>query len=306
MCRMPEEPMTVDQPPTADAGAKPAKPSPPWPTVAFREHPWRWVINKVQELLISIPFSHVFLLAWIAVYYILTQSPVLNPLVKAFGYHGSMKQWWDTLLSNHLHVLSAHAWKDWRHIFRSGGEAYLGSLMVLFFTFNPYKHKFKRLHSYWQVPPRGVLALLLAIPLFVGLGLLVHHAQHWLHTGVLAPAINAHPNLAQKLYTDTWTTKLVVFVSLFIGRRPMFGVFDFIMRRFAERRVAAGKHAHFWHTAPYRAMVRTINEEEGADTVRARRAQQSNVVGRLELATVLLVVGLAGYGIYILQHFART
>jgi len=276
------------------------------PTVAFKEHPWRWVINKVQELLISIPFSHVFLLAWIAVYYILTQSPVLNPLVKAFGYHGSMKQWWDTLLSSHLHVLSARSWKDWRHIFRSGGEAYLGSLMVLFFTFNPFKHKFKRLHSYWQLPPRGVLALLLAIPLFVGLGLLVHHAQHWLHTGVLAPTINAHPNLAQKLYTDTWTTKLVVFVSLFIGRRPMFGVFDFIMRRFAERRVAAGKHAHFWHTAPYRAMVRTITEEEGANAVRARRAQQSNVVGRLELATVVLVVGLAGYGIYILQHFART
>jgi hypothetical protein len=144
------------------------------------------------------------------------------------------------------------------------------------------------------------------IPLFVGLGLLVHHAQHWLHTGVLAPQISAHPNLAQKLYTDTWTTKAVVFVSLFIGRRPMFGVFDFIMRQFAERRVAAGKHAHFWHTAPYRAMVRTIAEQEGVDAVRARREQRGSAVARFELTTVVLVVGLAAYGIYILQHFAKT
>jgi hypothetical protein len=294
------------QTPAPAATGKPDSRQLPWPTCTFKDHPWRWTINKAQELLISIPFSHVFLLAWIAIYYIVTQSPVLNPLVRAFGYHGSMKQWWDTLLSSHIHLLSARAWKDWRHIFRSGGEAYLGSLTVLFFTFNPYKHNFKRLRSYWQLPPRAVTALLLAIPLFVAFGLLVHHAQHWLQTGVLAPSINAHPNLAQKLYTDSWTTKLVVVVSVFIGRRPMFGVFDFIMRRFAERRVAAGKRAHVWHTAAYRATVRTITEKEGVDAIRARREQQSSLVRGLEIASVLVVAGLAAYGIYIINHFART
>jgi hypothetical protein len=78
------------------------------------------------------------------------------------------------------------------------------------------------------------------------------------------------------------------------------------MRRFAERRVAAGKNAHVWHTAPYRAMVRTIAADEGTETVRARREQRSSIVGRIELATIVLVLALAGYGLYIIDHYAHT
>src|ERR1700730_14792397 len=129
MSVLPAEPAEAVAP-----GEKPGKPPLPWPTVRFTEHPGRWTLNKLQELLISIPFTHVFLLAWIAVYFIVTQTPVLNPLVHAFGYRHSMKHWWDTLLSTHYHVLSTRSWRDWRHMFRSGGEAYLGSLTVLFFT----------------------------------------------------------------------------------------------------------------------------------------------------------------------------
>jgi hypothetical protein len=290
-------------PPPAAAGGKPPL---PWPTCRFGEHPWRWTVNKAQELLISIPFSHLFLLAWIAVYFIFTQTPVLNPLVRALGYHGTTKQWWDSLLSHHYHLLSARSWRDWRHMFRSGGEAYLGTLTVLFFTFNPYTHEFKRLHAYWQLPGRILLSLLLAIPLFVILGVPVHELQRWLHTGVLAPAISAHPTLAQKLYADAWTTKLVVVLAVLIGRRPMFGVFELVMRRFAERRVAAGRRAHFWHTAPYRAMVRMMTEREGAEAVRARREARGTLVARVEFATVVAVVALAAYGVYIIGHYART
>jgi hypothetical protein len=295
----------TDPPPRAAAPADSGKPPLPWPTCRFKEHPTRWTINKAQELLISIPFSHVFLLAWLAVYFILTQTPVLNPLVHLGGYRGSTKQWWDTLLSGHYHVLSNGSWRTWRHMFRSGGEAYLGTLTVLFFTFNPYKHEFKHLHAYWQIPPRVLLSLLLAIPLFVIIGVPVHQLQHWLHTGVLAPAVSAHPSLAQKLYADSWTTKVVVVIAALIGRRPMFGVFELIMRRFAERRVAAGKKAHFWHTAPYRAMVNTITAEEGVEKVRARREARGSAAARFEVATVLTVLGLAGYGLYIVNHYAR-
>jgi hypothetical protein len=294
----------ADTTPRAGPAAEPGKPPLPWPTTRLREHPGRWTLNKAQELLISLPFTHVFLLAWIATYFILTQTAVLNPLVHALGYHGTMKQWWDTLLSRHYHVLSSRSWRAWRHIFRSGGEAYLATLTVLFFTFNPYKHKFKHLHAYWQIPARVLLSLLLAIPLFVVIGVPVHHLQHWLHTGVLAPAVSAHPSLAQKLYADAWTTKLVVILAVLIGRRPMFGVFELIMRRFAERRVAAGKQTHFWHTAPYRAMVRTIVAEEGTEVVRARQESRGELVGRLEVASVLVVLGLALYGLYIVNHYA--
>jgi hypothetical protein len=289
-----------------EKGSRPDKPPLPWPTCRFRENPVRWTVNKAQELLISIPFGHVFLLAWVAIYYILTQTPVLNPVVHLFGYQGNTKQWWDTLLSGHAHVLSSHSWKTWRHMFRSGGEAYLGTLTVLFFTFNPYKYEFKRLHAYWQIPVRVLVALVVAIPLFVILGLLMHEVQHWLHTGALAPAIGRHPNVAQKLYSDTWTTKLVVILAALIGRRPMFGVFEFVMRRFAERRVAAGKAAHWWQTAPYRAMVLELHQEEGQAVVKARRDERSTTMGWLVGGFIAAVLGLAGYGFYIIDQFAKS
>jgi hypothetical protein len=291
---------------TAPSGtaAAPSKPPLPWPTCRFKEHPFQWSVNKAQELLISIPFSHVFVLAWIAVYFILTQTPVLNPLVHAFGYHGTTKQWWDNLLSRHYHVLGKSSWRNWRHLFRSGGEAYLGTLTVLFFTFNPYNHEFKHLRALWQLPVRVGLSLLVAIPLFVILGVPMHELQHWFHTGVLAPSISNHPSLAQKLYSDAWTTKVVVILAALIGRRPMFGVFEFVMRRFAERRVSAGKHAHWWHTAAYRAMVRTIAESEGAHAVKARREERGAFERRAGYAAIAVVVLLALYGLYIIVHYA--
>jgi hypothetical protein len=289
-----------------EGAARRGKPPLPWPTCRVTEHPLRWTVNKAQELIISIPFCHVFLLAWVAVYYILTQTPVLNPLVHALGYHGSMKQWWDTSLSRHWRLLSAGSWKDWRHMFRSAGEAYLATLTVLFFTFNPYRHEFRRLRHYWQIPARVVLSLLIAIPMFVVLGILVHDLQHWLHTGVLAPTVSAHPSLAQKLYSDTWTTKLVVILATFVGRRPMFGVFELVMRRFAERRVAAGKRARFWHSAPYRAMVRQIAADEGQEVVRARREQRRGRGSRFAVAFPAVVLLLAAYGFYIVDHYARA
>jgi hypothetical protein len=292
--------------PTLQERARPGKPPLPWPTCRLSEHPFRWAINKAQELLVSIPFCHVFLLAWVAVYYILTQTPVLNPLVHALGFHGSTKQWWDTLLSRHYHTLSTRSWTDWRHMFRSAGEAYLATLTVLFFTFNPYRHELRRLHSYWQIPLRVLLSLVIAIPMFVVLGILVHDLQHWLHTGVLAPSAGRHPSLIQKLYSDTWTTKLVVVIATFVGRRPMFGVFELVMRRVAERRVAAGKRARFWHSAPYRAMVGQIAAEEGAEAVRVRREQRGRARSRFEVAAPLLVLALAAYGFYIINYYARA
>ncbi len=189
-------------------------------------------------------------------------------------------------------------------MFRSGGEAYLGTLTVLFFTFNPYNHEFKHLHALWQIPTRVLLSLVVAIPLFVIIGVPVHELQRWLSTGQLAPAISNHPSLAAKLYSDAWTTKLVVIAAALIGRRPMFGVFEFVMRRFAERRVSHGKRAHWWHTAAYRAMVGTIAETEGAHAVKARRQERSTFERRAGYAAIGVVLALAVYGFYIIAHYA--
>src|SRR5579859_4094423 len=143
---------------TADAApaAPPAAPPPkyPEPLVTYREDPRRWIRNHAQQLLISIPLAHVMVLAWIAVYFIL------------FELVHTVKRFWDTLLSEHIHLLSQVHWNTWRHMFRGGGESYLATMAVLFLLFNPYKHpkSMRRIDSAAAVVGRVLVTLLLMVP----------------------------------------------------------------------------------------------------------------------------------------------
>ncbi len=285
--------MTTTAAPIVESGGS-APPKYPEPLVTFKEDRRRWVRNHAQQLLISIPLAHVMVLAWIAVYFILFE--LIHPV----------KRFWDTLLSNHIHLLSHANWNMWRHIFRGGGESYLATMVVLFLLFNPYKHP-KAMHkveSAKAIVARVLLTLVLMIPLFIGLGLLMHYAQHWLKTGALAPGIGSHPNIAAKLYSDQWTTKVVVVVAGFLGRRPMFPVFAFVLEYFAERRVARGGTDHWWEPAPYRAIVRELSKH-GTLEIQRRQAARSRSVAVLMLGGVLVTAALAAYGVYILQHYAK-
>lgn len=269
--------------------AKPRRRSYPPPLARCSEHPLRWTRNTVQNLVTSIPASHLAILAWIAVYFICFE--LVHPV----------KEFWDTMLSRHVRLLSQSHWNTWRHFFRGGGEAYLATITVLFFLFNPYKHKTESI-SLKQVPGRVLIALALVIPLFVGLGLLVHGLQHWFSTGTLAPTISSHPSLAAKLYADSWTTKVVVVISGFIARRPMFPVFKYVLDYFAERRVARGKHDRWWQPPAYRATQRLVDAEGDVATRQARRWHGEVLVVR---AGVFLTLALAAYGAYILNHYAK-
>jgi hypothetical protein len=272
----------------------PKAPKYPEPLVSLREHPVRWARNHAQAVLISIPASHVVVLAWIALYFI------------AFELVHPVKAYWDALLSRHIRLLSQPHWNTWRHMFRSGGESYLATMTVLFLLFNPYKHPhaLDKIHSAAGVIGRVLLTLLLMIPLFVALGLLMHQAQHWFHTGVLAPSIGAHPSLAAKLYSDSWTTKVVVVAAGILGRRPMFPVFAFVLEYFAERRVAHGGTDHWWEPAPYRAMVRQ-QTKEGVTSAQRRQTERNRSVTLLVIGGTLVTVLLACYGVYILNHYAK-
>jgi uncharacterized membrane protein (DUF485 family) len=266
----------------------------PAPLVTFRENRRVYLVHRAQQLLTSIPFAHVMVLAWIAVYYILFQ--LIHPV----------KRFWDTLLSQHIHLLAQHNWNVWRHMFRSGGESYLATMVVLFLLFNPYKHPkaMHKIHSVANIVFRVLLTLILMIPLFVGLGVLVHHAQHWLKTGVLSPSVGAHPNIAQKLYSEQWTTKLVVVVAGFLGRRPMFPVFAFVLEYFAERRVARGGTDHWWEPSPFRALVRE-QAKHGVTEMQRRQAERGRSVTWFLLGGIALTAALAAYGVYILEHHVK-
>ena len=264
----------------------------PEPLVAFREDPQRWARNQAQSLLTSIPAGHVVVLAWIGVYYLAFE--VVHPI----------KTYWDTVLSHHVRVLSQSNWNTWRHMFRGGGESYLATMTVLFLLFNPYKHEIDHLDSAAEVVGRVLLSLVLMIPLFIGLGLLIHALQHWLHTGVLAPAISSHPSLAAKLYADSWTTKVVVVLAGVLGRRPMFPVFAFVLDFFAERRVARGGRDHWWQPPPYRAIVRE-QAKQGVTEMQRLQAERGRAVTWLMVGGLLLTVLLAAYGVYVLEHYAK-
>jgi hypothetical protein len=277
---------------TTVVATAPQAPKYPEPLVSFGESPSRWARNQAQALLISIPISHLLILAWIAVYFIVFE--LIHPV----------KRYWDHLLSTHIQLLSQEHWNTWRHMFRGGGESYLATMVVLFLLFNPYKHKPNKIDSAFEVVGRVLLTLVLMIPLFIGLGLGMHYLQRWLHTGVLAPTIGSHPSLAAKLYSDQWTTKLVVVAAGFLGRRPMFPVFAFVLEYFAERRVARGRAEHWWMPAPYRAMLRE-QSKHGVTEMQRRQAERSRTVTWMMVGGVLVTVALAGYGVYILEHYAK-
>jgi hypothetical protein len=222
----------------------------------------------------------------------------------AFEVVHPVKHYWDGLLSRHIKLLSQAHWNTWRHMFRGGGESYLATMAVLFLLFNPYKHKLDKLDSAAEVVGRVLLSLVLMIPLFVVLGLLAHQLQHWLHTGVLAPSISAHPSVAARLYSDQWTTKIVVVLASFLGRRPMFPVFAFVLDFFAERRVARGGTDHWWQSAPYRAIVRQ-HAHAGVPEVQRLQAERGRSVTALMIGGALVTLALACYGGYVLVHYAK-
>lgn len=273
-----------------DRAARKAAKLPP-PTVRLYRHPARWTFNKAVELGESIPLGHVVLLAWVALYFVLFE--LVHPV----------KEFWDTLLSRHVRLLSQHNWDTWRHFFRNGGEAFLVTITVLFLTFNPYKHRVKEIDSAGKLVGRFFFAILCAVPFMVVFGLLLHHVQHWFHTGALAPDIGSHPSLAQKLYADQWTTKVAVVLAALVARRPMFPVYLFVHKYFAERRAARGKRDHWWQPAPYRARVRQYAGRR--DEMAERVGRRSRAVVWLMSGGVVVVVALAVYGGYVLNHYAK-
>jgi len=262
----------------------------PEPLVGLREDPRRWVRNQTQALVISIPASHVMVLAWIAVYFI------------AFELVHPIKHYWDTLLSRHIHLLSAGSLE---HLRAQPSEAAAsptcdddGAVPAV----QPVQAQAQADPLGSAVIGRVVLTLLLMIPLFHRTGAADTTSSSTGFTPARwRPSIGAHPSLAAKLYSDQWTTKVVVVAAGFLGRRPMFPVFAFVLEFFAERRVARGKTDHWWQPAPFRAMVRE-QAKEGVTEAQRRQAQRNRSVTVLMIGGVLVTLALAGYGVYILEH----
>jgi hypothetical protein len=131
----------------------------------------------------------------------------------------------------------------------------------------------------------------------------------WL-VGVIHPAVNhiaevqtgsVLTNIKNNLI-EHWPKKLIGFAAaFFFGHRPALAVIDDIQLWFAERRVAAGKPLRAYHTPPFKARY---NDVAASGTVQPR-AHEAVVLPVVLAILGLAVIGLAGYGYYVLNYIAK-
>lgn len=280
----------------------------PWPLTAG--HPLRAIRNRVQTIGTSfILGGHGLAFTFVGLYFLLFELSH-GQIAHVGSVHWTMpdvKGYWDTLLSRHVRLLSQAHWDTWRHLFRDGGEPFLATLGVFLFLYNPYKYSVKKLDSAKEMITYILAALIAAIPIFILGGLLVSGVEHWFHTGVLAPALGTHPNLAQKLYADGWTTKVIAsFAGIVVGRRVMRPVYDFQLRYFAQRKVSRGKKTHFYHAPAYRALVNEYYTQHGDAQAHAQALieQRGSTLNRVLVGGAALATLLAFYGIYVTIVYA--
>lgn len=284
----------------------------PWPLVKPWKHPLRFLLNKLY-LLVSIGvFAYIGTLIITALYYLL------------FEVYAPMTNWWHNTVPN----------SGLRHSIRDVAEGLLGGLLAQQIIWNAFKKRKQKksvldkteialhipnLKSGKRLSPFELVAAVPLVLLYAVPGFLVayevvtvirdhiHHATS-VASGVVALAALAHPHAAslltktQHTFTDAWPTKLMGYsAALFFGRRPAKAVFDHIQLAFAERRVALGKGARWYQPPTFQARVNALKTKSIA-SVKANQSSWQTVVMS---GGVLLGLGLAAYGWYILNYIAQ-
>lgn len=266
----------------------------PWPLTGG--HPLRSLHNKVQTIATSAIFGgHGLAFAFIGLYYLLFST------IPAVHYD------WNHLLSTIVPVLSQDHWNTWRHLFRDDGESFMATLGIAFFLYNPYAKSVKKLTSPWQIIVRVLLAIAVLVPVLIAGNLAITALTHSLHSGLLTNVGTAHPNFAQKIYTDgNVASKIFTIIAGMIASKfVMPPVYDYTLRHFAQRKVARGKKTHFYHAPAYRALVNELYSVEGAQARAASNEDaQGNALNRFMLIAGLVTVALAGLGIYVTAYIA--
>ncbi len=267
-----------------------------------------WARQRVSLLGLRAVFTYVGICAVAAIYYLLLETRVHLPLINETN-----TQAWHSAIPD----------ATLRHDVRDVGEGLLGGLLAISFSYNHYRHRrrsgkrsvvdsleialgipnLKSAHklAWWQI----LLGLLL-IPVYASVGFL---AGEWL-VGVIHPAVShvAEIQTSSVLtnikndFIEHWPKKLIGFAAaFFFGHRPALAVIDDVQLWFAERRVALGKPLRAYHTPPFKARYNDV-AAAGAAQARAR----GSVALPVTLSVLgLAVMGLGGYGYYVLNYIAK-
>lgn len=306
----------------------------------FSERPVDWSTNLIHTLLYRLAFGQLGKLVVVAAYFILTQT-LTGQHTTIAHWHVTLpdvKGTWDHLLARDAghgglaHAMSQHAWNPVRHVIRAVYEGIFGILLFKQIGYNVLRARAKEpdeasavdrfitrfmpfvanQHQGHQITPLQYVALPLVVTIAalpgvaIGSGIL-YVLQHVVHATWLSPHLRAHPSFAAKFYADHYGA---IIVGVFAGlTRFVSYVTNPILRSntmyFARRRVAKGKTGAWWHPPAYRLLVDDLARHTGApERAQAALDARSSVATAFLVGGWIAVIGLAGYGYYVLRYIA--
>jgi hypothetical protein len=287
-------------------------------TLGSAKHPLKFVKAKTVSLLYLLLFIHIGTLIIVGLYYLSFET---IPWVTA--------RWHE--IGPEVFGTTAKDWSYVRHLIRDVGEGLLGGYLGQLIVWNHFKGKMRKLRLKQQAhkvkysaldkfehalhvpnikyPERlkagqfafaPILGIVYAIPGFA----IAVFAVKWAH--VHAPAEAATATYGQKveaIFTGNYDKKIVgLFASLVMGRRPMKKVYDDTQLYFAERRAILGKPVRWYHPPTFKARYYSLKLE--GTTAKPLDAYHTGRLATVMSAAVLLGLGLAGFGYYVLTVIA--
>ncbi|HET6873907.1 MAG TPA: hypothetical protein VFH70_03970 [Acidimicrobiales bacterium] len=257
--------------------------SPPAPLVRFGRHPLRWVRNKFVLTLDALVLAHVGVLVMAALYYLITQTD------------HSVKHWWDTTVTP----------ASLRHDIRDVGEGILAACLAQAVVWNPFTRGHQstgRVFREWKRRyhlPVGIWAVLSASALgavtFAIGDVLLHLLSVRSSSHTLAGSLW---NRTTTLWRSDWNKKALGFVSAVAARKPLHVLFDQAQAYFAGRRAMAGRPLRWYHPPVFRARYNYL--VDNSHEVRRYPVLLTYFMGLV----VVAVIGLAGFGYYVLTYKA--
>jgi len=268
----------------------------PTPLARPTKHPLRWARNAALTTGIGVLAGALIGVPTIAaLYYVLLETHVgIGHLgIHVEGVHViTQTQLWHALVPD-----SAQ-----RHTYRAVLEGFYGGLIGHAFAWNHYKGKAKDYprQNVGRVAGAVALAFVLAVPGFFVGELLVHVFSPLLHHVTTEGA--AHESTLATIrntVTEFLPAKIIGILSAsFFGRYAVRGIYDRSQLWFVKRRHWYGKPLRFYHQLVPGYAARYNGEA-------SHSIAPTTAASFVYVTAATLILGLAGYGWYVLQVIAK-
>lgn len=288
------------------------------------------ILNIVQNQVYGLSFGHLGKFSMVAVYFILTQVCHGQWIFHHHVHLPYIKQTWDHALDaatpvGVLKVLSPHHWIHYRHIVRAFYEGLFGMMLYMQMGFDSLKYEQKisddeptKVDRFmWKVPGVSnrfkpvtagqqimlpvwafLTGTVLALIFFFTIEPLIYNV---LHAHFLEPTLSAHPNLAQKIWQDSYVALILGVLSGFLLKRITKPVMNANMMYVCRLWTCRGGKPHAVMPPGMRYCVKSLSEHP--DDIAPSKGKA--FAWAMALSTIILFA-LSAYGVYILSAIAKA